>query len=357
MLAVYVGLCLALFTLYFVGILVRSFRRPETGLCYFLQDITVLIPFRNEGEQLEALLNSLLVQAQNPYQIILIDDHSEDHSLDVIARFQTMLPLKVVQLPSHLQGKKQALRYPFPEIKTRYILTLDADVTLHKDYFVQLENTVAAPLTILPVRMLGYGFPASFYELDYYYLFNLQRSFGVTGRFVVASGANLLLDLSILRQIDSIGKHAHIPSGDDQYVLEDFARNGYHIHDSYERKLCVDTPTPNTFKQFLEQRRRWLKKTSSLRNPLAIALGLMGICYHIGALVLVIFSGNVKTMLLLVGSKILIDTCIFLPTLFGLGRIKNALYLPLFSILYPLYLVLMLVPIGKGRQIWKGRKY
>ena len=46
--------------------------------------ISVLIPVRNEAENILALLNDLLVQTfpKNLFEVILIDDHSEDETLN-----------------------------------------------------------------------------------------------------------------------------------------------------------------------------------------------------------------------------------------------------------------------------------
>ena len=96
--------------------------------------LSVLIPARNEAENLPRLLSSLKEQSLNPLEILLLDDCSEDDTSTVIADYQEKLPhlgyLQGKPLPRGWKGKNWACHQLSLKAKGDYLLFLDADVIL-----------------------------------------------------------------------------------------------------------------------------------------------------------------------------------------------------------------------------------
>ena len=112
----------------------RQQRKERNGMNgnISLDNITVIIPFRNEAERLAGLINSILSSSQYVKQFIFINDHSSDNSSEIIQASLGGLPYLIVDLPVHLAGKKQAIKFGINQATTSFILTLDADVSFHK---------------------------------------------------------------------------------------------------------------------------------------------------------------------------------------------------------------------------------
>ena len=94
-------------------------------------DITVLIPARNESEVIKETLSSLTDQTPD-LEIILIDDQSTDNTIE-LARSLSLQNLQIINgtdLPEGWSGKLWALEQGYREVNTALILLLDADIIL-----------------------------------------------------------------------------------------------------------------------------------------------------------------------------------------------------------------------------------
>jgi hopene-associated glycosyltransferase HpnB len=96
-----------------------------------LNEITVLIPARNEADVIEQTLHSIIEQGSG-LCIVLIDDHSDDATVEK-ARQMRISNLRIIQsapLPDGWSGKLWALEQGRKQVTTAYTLLLDADIRL-----------------------------------------------------------------------------------------------------------------------------------------------------------------------------------------------------------------------------------
>lgn len=120
--------------------------------------VSVLIPARNEELNIENILESLLNQNYPNYEVIVLNDHSEDNTGKIIADIKEKYPrLKVLNgktLPEGWTGKCYACTQLYEESKGEFILYTDADTT-HKPESLRKSVTIALNrdadmLTIFP---------------------------------------------------------------------------------------------------------------------------------------------------------------------------------------------------------------
>jgi glycosyltransferase involved in cell wall biosynthesis len=120
--------------------------------------VSVILPVRNEQDNLATCLNALLQQSYVPLRIIVVDDHSTDRTPEILRDFQTRHPqlqsLKGLPLPEGWAGKAFACKQGAEAASGEYLLFVDADITLAPDAVAQ---AVAAAtfhrsdlLTVLP---------------------------------------------------------------------------------------------------------------------------------------------------------------------------------------------------------------
>ena len=92
--------------------------------------ISIIVPTLNEGEnilQLVTTIHKSLTASQISYEIIFIDDHSTDKTVDTIEKLQKKYPLTVYTKVGK-KGKAQSLLEGFSYARYPYISFIDADL-------------------------------------------------------------------------------------------------------------------------------------------------------------------------------------------------------------------------------------
>lgn len=123
--------------------------------------LSVLIPARNEAAVIGATVHSLLQQSLPPFELLLLDDHSTDHTAEVAQQAAgDDLRLKILSgqpLPAGWLGKNWACHQLSQQAQGELLLFLDADVQLHPAALATLLNqqasTQADLLTIWPTQI------------------------------------------------------------------------------------------------------------------------------------------------------------------------------------------------------------
>jgi len=112
---------------------IRHTLEAEKGESAALDDVTVLIPARNEAPLVEATLQALRAQGSG-LRIYLIDDASTDGTAERVARLASRIPglklLPAATLPEGWTGKLWALQQGLDAVRTPWVLLLDADIEL-----------------------------------------------------------------------------------------------------------------------------------------------------------------------------------------------------------------------------------
>lgn len=124
--------------------------------------ISVLVPARNEEHNIKNVLESLLVQNYPKYEVIVLNDHSEDKTGDIISAVKEKFPaLKIINgkpLPEGWTGKCFACSQLFENSAGEYIIFTDAD-TVHKADSLRKSaaialNRSADMLTLFPEMIM-----------------------------------------------------------------------------------------------------------------------------------------------------------------------------------------------------------
>ena len=105
--------------------------------------ISVLIPARNEERSIRKCVESLLMQDYPDFEIIVLNDNSEDNTLNILKEIQITQPkLRVINgstLEEGWTGKNFACHQLYSQSKGEYVLFSDAD-TVH--FNKSLRNAV-----------------------------------------------------------------------------------------------------------------------------------------------------------------------------------------------------------------------
>lgn len=101
--------------------------------------ISILMPVYNAGPYLGACLESIQAQTRSDWELLAVDDFSEDDSLDILFRFAKTDP-RITVLRNEQKGIAPALRLAFQNSRGRFITRMDADDLMRPE---KLEALVA----------------------------------------------------------------------------------------------------------------------------------------------------------------------------------------------------------------------
>lgn len=153
----------------FLVTLYNFFYAPIVGRGAFLQEaeplskVSILIPARNEENNIGNCLESCLNQDYTNLEIIVLDDHSEDRTAEVVMAKTLVDPkvrlLKGKELPPGWLGKNWACHQMGGIATGEYLLFIDADVTLGKGAVSRVVSTVKSNkigmFSVFPTQILS----------------------------------------------------------------------------------------------------------------------------------------------------------------------------------------------------------
>jgi cellulose synthase/poly-beta-1,6-N-acetylglucosamine synthase-like glycosyltransferase len=306
------------------------------------------------------------------FEVILVDDDSEDDSVKRINNFRSKkaskgIAIQVIQNNRNSHSpKKDAISTAVNISKFDWIITTDADCMLPKywldafDEFVQLHhpNCIVAPVTY-------HGKTAFFNRFQTLDILSLQGAtvggFGIKKPFM-CNGANFAYQKSLFESLNGFEGNTAIASGDDIFLLEKFVKHdAKKVHYLKSPKAVVTTNPCPDFESLVQQRVRWASKTSRYDNWFA---KLIGIFVFLGNLMCLTFVPLVlfKVLTLKIAiSLFVIKFCIDFLLLFKTTRFfkQEPLLLSYVfsSLLYPPFSVYVaLLSLFKSYE-WKGRTF
>jgi len=321
--------------------------------------ITVLIPFRNEEENLPQLLESIRKLDQLPSKFIFINDHSEDASMKVFESLDGRLPIEVIEAPMGSEGKKNAIREGAKLVQTEYTLTWDADVVIDPNYFKAIEQLSDADMYVLPAIFTSQSFLQHLFTFDIITANAVNTGLAGWRRPIFASGANLLYRTQTFEKLDTVARHGHISSGDDTFLLRDFTKNKADVRLSSNPELAVKTAAPKSFKVYIAQRLRWVSKTNALKDALNTFVASAQLLFMLAFIVLIgwlVVDQFWFGLIYLLVCKLLTDFLVFSAYFKQIRRAGILLLLPIAEIWFPIYSLLLACLIPLHKPSWKGRQ-
>jgi biofilm PGA synthesis N-glycosyltransferase PgaC len=321
-----------------------------------LDNITLIIPFRNEIHRISPLLQSISQSAELPKNIIFVDDHSDDNTHEYIKQHLRNIPYQLFQ--NKEKGKKGAIKTGIENSVTPYILTMDADVTFSPSYFSNLNLLAELDMHILPVKMSAKGWKKLF-ELDVYMINGLNVIADGIKRPIAASGANLLFKREAYHQVNSYSSHSSILSGDDQFLLADFNNSGLTVALQTDSSFVVTTPVPNSIKELVTQRLRWISKTPKVKDSFALKIGSIQLLTSLGFFLLgiwILINTQFLVFVLLILIKSIADIVLVKPYFSGIKKQGLLFLIPVYEILLPFYTLILSIMALLYKPRWKGRK-
>ncbi|MFT5736518.1 MAG: glycosyltransferase involved in cell wall biosynthesis [Maribacter sp.] len=101
--------------------------------------VSILIPYKNTSAYLKECLNSIMDQTYTDWEIIAIDDHSTDDSLEIVALYAKK-DTRIKTYPNQGNGIIQALRTAYAKSKGSLITRMDSDDVMTPRRIIQMTK-------------------------------------------------------------------------------------------------------------------------------------------------------------------------------------------------------------------------
>ncbi|SFH35532.1 Glycosyltransferase, catalytic subunit of cellulose synthase and poly-beta-1,6-N-acetylglucosamine synthase [Pontibacter chinhatensis] len=332
--------------------------------------ITVIIPVRNEAENILHLLRDLERQRypRELLEVLVIDDHSDDETATLVEEFilASGLQAKYLQLENYVKykGKKAAVQVGVEQARGELLVFTDGDCRVGPEW---LRSYAFVYETEQPYFISG---PVSFHNTHTHFermqLVEFSSLIGIGGASIalgqpnMCNGANLAYRKDIFERVGGFAGNETIASGDDEFLL-------HKVHQAFPERVkflkspeaIIYTSARKTLISFVQQRVRWASKWKFYQNlPVQlVALSVFLVNLLLFLAIPAVLWGNLPAWAFLLAylTKFAVDF-LFLREITNFLQARRFLwyFLPL-QFVYTPYVLITAVWGLWGRYHWKGR--
>ena len=332
----------------------------QTTVC---QTVSVVIAARNESEHISDILNDLKIQSYPDFEVIVVDDHSDDSTADICRSFSSDLKISILTNPGC--GKKDAVAFGIKSSSGSVIMTTDADCRVSCDWLSSMYSSLISSgscLSVGPVDMVDHNCNSLFCRLQRLEFMSLQASSAsaiLRHRPIMCSAANLCFYKSIYDNSSFNGQSRF--SGDDIFFLHYIKRLSLPVSYGFSSSAIVRTLPNRTLREFISQRARWSGKSNSYRDLDTIIVALIVLLCNVSLITLPFMSLFYPTAIMWSTIAFLLKMCadyILLSTFSNKLRITKAVNISvvfILSVLYPFYVLSSIGFAIADNLKWKDR--
>lgn len=371
-----VSVC-AIFLLMYIGYIlqlavgINRLEKPKPHQEVAQTGFSIVIPLRNEAENLRRLLESIseLDYPKELFELIFIDDASTDDSAGMINRwrmqhglFQTTVIENVQITPS---PKKNAILRAVPIARFDWILTTDADCRLPCSWLRAFDaqistravEMIAGPVRYAPLQSLS----GHFQRMDFLSLQAVTMgSFGM-GKPFMCNGANFGYTKKFFRELGGFSGNEKIASGDDVFLLQKAVKAAPEKV-TYLKSVdaIVETQPEKSWSGLFHQRVRWAAKASAYENDYADQLAAVVLLVNMGvALTAVLSALGYLDWRVAVGFFLakLIPDWIIMHRANSFLKSYSILFPPPVAKVYPIFILTVAGYTLFGSYKWKDRRF
>lgn len=335
--------------------------------------ISVVIPARNEQENIGACIESILAQVYplGLLEVIVVDDHSYDNTAEIVGEFSEY-NVRCLDLAAHLDYdkpttafKKAALAAGIAQSKGELIVTTDADCVapnawlmhIAAIYELQQPEMVAAPVIFKSDNSI----------LQVFQLIDFMTMQGITAAAHqlqlgnMSNGANLAFRKATYETVGGYAGSEHMASGDDYLLTTKFSRLRPNAIAYLKSEQAIVTTAPQyTWTDFLQQRIRWASKSGKYNDYKLTAVLSLVYLFNVAIVAVAVAGYSQRVWLYAALCMLVAKTIVEYPFVSSVARFfrrKWAMrYFPFLQPLHILYIVLAGLLGLVGAYKWKGRK-
>lgn len=257
--------------------------------------VTILIPARNEENTILNLLSALNYQTyRGSIEILVINDHSQDRTTEIVRKFISENPdmnIQLLNMPGHEDSgsKKEAISFAIQKAKGEIIVTTDADCMPGEGWLdAILEEFLDDKVQLVtgPVNLQSDGsFFGRFQQLEFAGLVAIGAGTLGNGLATMCNGANLAYRKRAFYAVGGYAGNEHIPSGDDEFLMHKiFEKYAGGVRFCPRVEAVMNTQSTTSLSQFYQQRIRWVSKSTKYAKGHILFILVMAWIFYFGVL-------------------------------------------------------------------------
>lgn len=237
------------------------------------EPVSVIICARNEAENLKLFLPSILEQDYDDFEVIVVNDCSDDDTEDILKRFSkeyNHLKVTTIHKEASLRhSKKMALFIGIKAASNELLLLTDADCQPVTKNWISGFASVFADKNDFVLGYGGYlrqkGLLNRYVRFDTMFIAMQYLGMALAGLPYMGVGRNLAYRKSVFIRNKGFGPNINLQSGDDDLFVNQLARKG-----NTTVSLDSDTFTRSipamTWKEYYKQKIRHMSTSPHYRG-------------------------------------------------------------------------------------------
>jgi glycosyltransferase involved in cell wall biosynthesis len=350
--------CILIFISLIVWLIIPAFAETNTDI-----NFTIIIPVRNEEENITRLLTSIKSIDYDNFELIIVNDNSTDNTLVLLQNFRKSFDFTIINLTEyHSSPKKNAIQKALEIAKGDYIFCTDGDCILppkilkfYAAYFKSKKaEFVSGPVTFIseshsPLKNIW----TQFQTVEFASLTAIAAVAMHLKKPNMCSGANLTFKKDSFFALNGYEGNLHLASGDDEFLMQKFS-NAYpdKVFYAKNRECIVLTQASENLSIFLEQRKRWASKWKSYVGILPSILAVFIFLVNLFSIILEL-QFEFKYLVI----RYLCEFILLSLVLIFLKKERSILYILPLQFFYKYYVVFTAISvlITNSTYTWKGR--
>lgn len=283
--------------------------------------VSVIICAKNEANNLKNNIPFILNQKYNNFELILVNDHSTDNSLQQMQDFKNKatIPIKIIDIQNQKSkgNKKNALTKGINNASGAYLLLTDADCIPNSSFWIQEMVDSFNNKEIV----LGYG---AYKKIKNSFLNKLIRfetlltaiqyfSYAKLGIPYMGVGRNLAYKKELFTKTEGFKNHQHIKSGDDDLFINE-SSNKNNVAINLNQNSFTISDVHKSFNKWYKQKRRHITTANHYKLIKKFLLGLfyfVNFLFWLLFIMLIVLNGFTTFLFISMLIKFLIQYLIF----------------------------------------------
>ncbi|MCX6246552.1 MAG: glycosyltransferase [Bacteroidetes bacterium] len=336
--------------------------------------VTILIPARNEEENIGFCLHDLSAQDYPMHQveIVVVNDHSTDRTEAEVMEFKRLHPamslrlIPVISIRNDRAFKKHSIRSGVDASSGVLIITTDADTRLNSGWISSMVSVYEQQQPKMIIGPVDFREENTFFEriqgMEFAGLMAATAGSCSMGFPLMCNGANLAFERQAYLETCNSEDDLMYPSGDDLFLMMKIRKRygAKSINYLFAENAIVLTTAKKTFGGFFSQRIRWVSKSRGYTDFSVRTVSLLTWLFNfllLSALVAGIF--NVRLLffsLILLGIKMILELPAVLRILVFYRKTRRGYLYPLTQVLNLVYVASVGILGNVLSYQWKGRR-
>jgi len=321
-----------------------AFYRKKSVSDNRYKPLSVIICAKNEYLNLKKNLPAILEQDYPDFEVVVVDDASDDDSHYLLKDFcEKYTHLKVVDFKKNVNffyGKKFPLAIGIRSAKNEFLVLTDADCVPTSDQWLKhIQSNYDNEKTQI---VLGYspyiqepGVLNYLIRFETFYTALQYFSLALSGMPYMGVGRNLSYRRSLFINNKGFSSHYHISSGDDDIFINQVAQRS-NVKIEIDKGAQMLTYPKTTFIDWIKQKRRHFTTYPYYKKRNKFVLGtfaITNILFYMLFAALMLLKYNIVIIASLFILRLITQLVIFKKSTNKLSERKLLLFSPIFEIL------------------------